>query len=271
MPQMQFPSDWRGRIIFGGLGGLTLIVIRAIQVDFFINEPMKTQISGWLTLLGFAVISIIWALVADEDNQTKVFISGLGAPSVIVAFLGGSLQFLPPPSSQPPSSSQPTAPVLSMFLPTPVFAQSNDDQPDPENRPVTIEEVDFSSVGGSITDGLRTAIVGQRPPSRRKYLYLLGTTTDETRAKNIAEKLSQDLDQIYKTDAPQVHLLKPAKSNDIFLSIGHLLPTTLEAETLRGNVMSEFLGTGDDFKKTTDLLQKGVIVDTLGLSAHGPQ
>ena len=192
--------------------------------------------------------------MTEEHQPKKVYLSGVAAPSVVAAFLSGSL--FPPPLSppRPPSPS----PVLSLFLSTPLFAQSKDGQPGPESHPgLTIEEVDFSSAGRSITDGLRASIVGQRPPSRRQYLYVLGTTTDEARAKNIAKKLIQDLAQVYEEqDAPRVHLLKTAGSDKIFLSIGHLHATALEAETLRGSVMLEFLGAGEghdtNYKSSTE-------------------
>ena len=46
MSKMQFPSDWPARLIFGGLGGLTLIVVRGTQLNFYYGAPREMWVAG---------------------------------------------------------------------------------------------------------------------------------------------------------------------------------------------------------------------------------
>ena len=79
----------------------------------------------------------------------------------------------------------------------------------------------------------------------------------------------RDIDRVYEeADGPAVHLLKVSGRDDIFVTIGHLQATELEAETLRGDVLATFLGRGQDLDSTTSLLlQEGVVLDATGLAA----
>lgn len=246
---LQIPPDWRARLLYGALGGLTLVVVRAIQLRFFVGEPWRVFAVGWLTLLGFAIISIVWLLVTDEHQRTKVYLSGLAAPSVVAAFLSGSMQFSAPESSRTGT----VVPDLSFLGHASVFAQASDD--------FSVEEIGVAD--GRITDGLRASIVGQLPPSR-SFLFVIGKTKKESRAKEVARKLTEDLGVIFQdvnVEIPKVHLLRPVGGDEIFVTIGKLQDTAVKAETLRGDVASVFLRGGDDFQETKDYLRNGLVVD----------
>lgn len=261
---LQIPPDWRARLLYGALGGLTLVVVRAIQLRFFVYEPWLEFFAGWLTLLGFAIISIVWSLVTDEHQRTKVYLSGLAAPSVVAAFLSGSMQFSPPESSRTGT----VVPDLSFLGHASVFAQASDGFQTAATNLQSTEKIDFSveEIGvadGRITDGLRASIVGQLPPSRR-FLFVIGKTKKESRAKEVARKITEDLGVIFRdvnVETPKVHLLRPVGGDEIFVTIGKLQDTALEAETLRGDVASVFLRGGDDFQETKDYLRNGLVVD----------
>ena len=252
---LQLPRDWKVRLAYGGLGGLTLVLVRAIQLGFYVGASSEVVIVGWLTLLGFAFISIIWALVTDERTPTKVYLSGLGAPSLRRELSWPvRLQFSRSQGMQRTQEPElPEVPVFNLFLPT-LTAQETQ----------TIETVDF---GGEnrLTDGLRASIVRQRPPATDRYLYLIGTTLDEVRAKEIAERLRRDLSEVFedKGEPPSVQLLRPPGADLIFISIGYVQETEVAAENIRGNVLAAFLGRAEaPDEKTTELLGEGVVVGT---------
>jgi hypothetical protein len=237
---------------------LTLVIVRAIQLGFYIGEPTTTAVAGWLALLGFAAISMIGALFTDDRTPFKVYIAGLGAPSLVAAFLSGSLQFSSPAAS-PPGGESPDIPQVGLLLVPTLYAE--------EQRPLSIEKVDLQRLhSGSISDGLRASIVGQRPPDRTRYLYVIGRTTDEASARQTAEKLIRDMAQAYGAiTPPDIHLLRAVGDENIFVSVGSW-STALEAESLRGEVMSVFLGSDSELE-TTSLVGQGVVVDTSGLAA----
>lgn len=261
---LQIPPDWRARLLYGALGGLTLVVVRAIQLRFFVGEPWRVFAVGWLTLLGFAIISIIWSLVTDEHQRTKVYLSGLAAPSVVAAFLSGSMQFSAPESSRTGT----VVPDLSFLGHASVFARAGDGFQAAPTNPQSAEKIDFSveeidAADGRITDGLRASIIGQLPPSR-SFLFVIGKTKKESRAREVAMKLTRDLGAIFQNmnvETPEVHLLKPVGGDEIFVTIGKLQDTALEAEALRGDVASVFLRGGNDFQETKDYLRNGLVVD----------
>ena len=214
---LQFPTDWPTRLAYGALGGLTLVLVRAVQLGFFIGVPAKTALAGWLTLASFSVIALIGALVTDEKKAFKVYVAGLGTPSLAVAFLSGSVQFHSPAAASQPSQSEPI-PLLSLFLPVLHAA----------GQPPSIEILPDME-GGNIRDGLTASITGQRPPDRSQYLYVVGWTTDEGIAEDTAEQLIRDLELAYQQvqqSPPSVHLLRAATGRGgIFVSVGYVQST----------------------------------------------
>ena len=269
MPEhVRIPQDWRTRLLIGGLGGLTLVIVRAIQLGFYIDSPPTTALVGWLTLLGLAVISMIVALLTDDHTPLKVYITGLGAPSLVAAFLSGSLVFSSPAETR--STEPPNIPELGLsFLPS-LYAQGQPagvTQGSTTQSQLSIEDVDLGRMqSGSISDGLRASIVGQRPPDRNQHLYVIGRTTNEATARETAEQLIGDIALAYQgRTPPEVHLLRAVGDDDIFISIGSW-STALATETLRSNVMSVFLGTDPELE-TKSLIREGVVVDARGLAA----
>ena len=270
MSDVRLPSDWCTRLIIGGLGGLTLVIVRASQLRFYIGAPDTTALVGWLTLLGLAIVSMIWALMTDDGTRMKVYVAGLGAPSLVVAFVSGSLQFSATVEAEPTNDSS-RVPQLSLFLPA-LYAETQLAAGAAETATqdgLSVEELDFREMdSGSIADGFRASIVGQRPPDRNQYLYVIGRTTEEVTAKRTARQLIAAMDQAYQDGLrPDVHLLKDVGNDEIYVSVGGLRPTLLEAETLRANVMSVFLGSNVE-ADTKNLIRKGVIVDARGLAGE---
>ena len=64
MPDVRLPADWRTRLVIGGLGGLTLVIVRATQLQFY--------------------------------TRMKVYVAGLGAPSLVIAFDAAAGRQWPP-------------------------------------------------------------------------------------------------------------------------------------------------------------------------------
>lgn len=266
---VRLPSDTKARLIIGGLAGLTLVIVRAIQLGFFIGEPVKTALAGWLALLGFAVVSMIGAYITDDHARFKVYLVAVGAPSFFVAFLSGQLQF-PSSSADTGSASDSLAiPQLSLLF-SAMYASSQSANPQSgvvAQSDLVIEDIDFRSLqSGSIADGLRASIIGQRPPDRRRYLYVIGKTVEEEVAQKTAQELTDALASAYGQETrPAVHLLRGEEDQQILVSIGKFSPTALAAETLRSNVLSVFLESRAPTPAATNLILNGVVVDVTRL------
>ena len=270
MPEpVQLPEDWGPRLIIGGLGGLTLVIVRAIQLRFYIDEPGTTVLVGWLTLLGLAIISMIGAFLSDDHTRLKIYVTALGAPALVMAFLSGSLQFSAPAQTSSvgdPSDIQ----QLSLFLPA-LYAQERStggtDETSPQGN-LSIREFDFRDArNGSAADGFTASITGQLPPDRNQYLYVIGRTADAATARTTARRLIDDMGQAFKEGIPppDIHLLKAVGDDDIFVVIGSFLPTALAAETLRSNVMSVLLGSEIE-PDTKNLVREGIVIDAWALA-----
>lgn len=246
------------------------MVVRASQLRFYVGAPDTTALVGWLTLLGLAVVSMIWALMTDDSTRMKVYVAGLGAPSLVVAFVSGSLQFSAAVETEPTNDSS-RVPQLSLFLPT-LYAQSqvaDGSAEAPTQSELLIEEIDFENLqSGSAADGFTAAIVGQRPPDRNQYLYVVGRTTEETTARKAARQLTAAMIDAYENNPrPRIRLMKNVGGDEIYVSVGSLWPTALEAEILRGNVMSMFLVSNVE-ADAKNLIRQGVIVDAKDLAGE---
>src|SRR5215470_4811215 len=79
--------SWKFKALIGACGGTCLVMLRLIDANFFIYEEWGTMLGGYLTALGFVVLSTIFTCFVDENNPRKLFTQALLAPSLLIAMV----------------------------------------------------------------------------------------------------------------------------------------------------------------------------------------
>lgn len=269
--RIELPPDSAARLLVGFAGGVTLALVRlALLPSSYWDAPWE-QLQGVVyPLVPLIAIPTIWCLMIgtfDMSSRAKLYLSAIGAPSVVLA-LGGSVVSPPiiTPLGQDPDTSIPVLPsrvfhdvLLGVYAVT--HAAEVQDAPAEVQQSESPHEIEAIDMGADWRDGFR-ALLGYRPP--QPHLWAVGRTSDADVAREYAAKLSRGMSQMYEDGgAPEVRLLivPGAGTQEIVLSIGGTLPTALAAERLRAEVLSRFALLTDEERHTElQVLREGGVV-----------
>ena len=102
----------RQKILIGGLGALTPVVMNLLVVDLSTLLLSLTLLAGLAYLIKVAVLFYLGGLVAyfhkEENSPLKLFELGIAAPALITAFLNAQrveMPHMPSPSAEVPSAA----------------------------------------------------------------------------------------------------------------------------------------------------------------------
>lgn len=186
----------RKKILIGGAGALTPIVLNLLVVD--LNTTFATVstliVLAYLVRVGtlFCIGGVMAYFHTDEKSALKLFEIGIVAPALLTAYMNGSSNIKNPDlraSIEPPAA---TASVMDLFIPT-AFAKA--DEPDIKTYSQPEE-----SVGSQIWQGLS----GSR--TERVWFVVAGTyrTTELEKARELVGRIEHSTPaynpQIYRNE-----------------------------------------------------------------------
>src|SRR2546425_8583177 len=73
------------KFAIGAGAGLSLALVKLVEVNFYIGQPSPIIFGGVLTMLAFAVLAALFTTFADDAEPGKLFMQGLLAPSLLIA------------------------------------------------------------------------------------------------------------------------------------------------------------------------------------------
>ena len=271
--------SWKFKALIGACGGTCLVMLRLIDANFFIYEEWGTMLGGYLTALGLVVMSTIFTCFVDENNPRKLFTQALLAPSLLIAMVkpgepvyqgqaatAAEVQTVPTPKPTPtpeghraqttlqmPDAMNEHTVLAGLLLPSTTqarlqaaFTQGSASNEEPRVEPLSRREL------GSLTDG--ALILLGRPKPLRTFIYIVGKTTNERQAKDIATTLKRLLQNIV-----EVRLRRPEGNQEIFIAIGKFDTHVGASETER--IVKERARNISNNPDAKSVLQNGKIVD----------
>jgi|SRR5262249_14597661 len=271
--------SWKFKALIGACGGTCLVMIRLIDANFFIHKEWETLLGGYLTALGVVVMSTIFTCFADENNPRKLFTHALLAPSLLIAMVktgepvyqeraatAAQIQTLPTPKPTPtpeghidqttmqmPYAMNDRIALPGLLLPSTTheqiqfaFSQRSASDEGPRVEPLSRREL------GSLTDG--ALILLGRPQPLRTFIYIVGKTTNERQAKDIANTIKRLLQNVV-----EVRLRRPEGSQEIFIAIGKF--DTIEGARETEKIVKEKTTNISNNPDAKAVLQNGKIVD----------
>jgi len=204
------------KILFGGLGALTPVVMNLLVVDLNVLFLNLTLVAGLAYLTRVAILFALGGLVAflhkDEKSPLKLIQLGIAAPALITGFLNGGQITVP----KAPAHSD--AKVISSleFIPS-AYAQINQEQ-----RTKT-----FSLPKESVIEQFQRGFTGSVP--KRVWFVIVGSYSSRENAEKAAKKIEAEFGS--KGFKPEVYA--PFSGNPNWkVVIGSNL-TAEEAEPLR--------------------------------------
>lgn len=82
---------WFQKLVIGATGGLSLSILKLIQLNFYLDaDKHATVLGGYLTLLGYLVLGTLVGFYFCEEQQDlnktrkSAFMMGLLAPSILL-------------------------------------------------------------------------------------------------------------------------------------------------------------------------------------------
>jgi len=226
---------WNEKAIIGASGGLSLVILKLIEADFFLTSSLSEAeiLVRYLTYIAYLILGIMVAIFfTDSDgNKEKVrknaFISGLVAPSLLLALVS------PPnvdgdvdPTSRihdlgeriQPSNFSPLGTTESA---TPTFSR--------------VRSTDAQAAGYTIVNGVKVLDIvpddiekpsfGQlllgaigRNPNLKNYVFVVGKTTSQHNAVNIAVKINSFIKP--SLSVPRAIVIHPKNTKEYYISIG---------------------------------------------------
>ena len=238
------------KILIGGAAGVCLVLVKLIQVGFYVSKPADSGevMGGLLTAGAFVAISMIFSPFLDETNPRKLFLQALAAPSFLLASVGPGLT--PPLGETGPSRDEiGILPEVSLLLPFVVHAQEQDSQTQPRSS-IEIETLQKGEFQGSLADGARR-FVGRMPVT--PHAFIIGRSSEAAHAKAIA-KIYQDL-----LGGETIRLLQPEGSDQIYLAIGDLGDSQAVAKQKEEIVKHVELNDESDLKYAESLIRGQVV------------
>jgi hypothetical protein len=242
---------WNEKAIIGASGGLSLVILKLIEADFFLTSSLSEAeiLARYLTYIAYLLLGVMVAIffTDSEGKKEKVrknaFISGLVAPSLLLALLS------------PPNLGEGVDPITSIqqfgerIQPSnfsPLGAESatdNDASDDDHNSKLNLAPT-FSRVRSTdaqvsnsikvngvkvleiVPDDIEKATFGQlllgaigRNPNLKNYVFVVGKTTSQHNAVNIAVNINSFIKSLV---VPRAIVIHPKHTNQYYITIGEI-------------------------------------------------
>jgi hypothetical protein len=240
---------WNEKAIIGASGGLSLVILKLIEADFFLTSSLSEAeiLARYLTYIAYLLLGIMVAIFfTDSDgNKEKVrknaFISGLVAPSLLLALLsppniGEDIdptthiqqlgERIQPSNFSPLSTESATDNNDSSkldFAPTFSRVRSTDAQ---VNKSTIVNGVKVLDI---VPDDIETATFGQlllgaigRSPNLKNYVFVVGKTTSQHNAVNIAVNINAFFTKKRPLGVPSAIVMHPKNTNQYYITIGEI-------------------------------------------------
>lgn len=262
----------RHAALIGVLGGFCLVLLKLMQAQFYVDEPMSRQaVVAYLTYAGFLIFAAVAGVFFAEHNvRRNTFIAGLLAPSILLTFFSAPNFRLDSVGESPKAIRQ-----ISFGLISNAHAQQPAAVPAaPASAPVaaTFQVIHKSDVQPSYWEAVLQAM--GKPATPNKYLFVVGKTTDKEKAFATATSLNRvNAGWGAGEDAMKLPYAKVVKfdgMNEYYVTLGDLQgpDAAIETKKTAASVGLAWL-TGDAPARahaTAPLLVEGVVVDAKELA-----
>jgi hypothetical protein len=259
---------WRNAALIGMLGGLCLVLLKLMQAQFYVDDPLSRQaVVAYLTYAGFLVFAAIAGVFFAEHNlRRNTFIAGLLAPSILLTFFSAPNFRVDSVGESPRAIRQ-----LSLSLIPAAHAQlppASSPSPIPSAE---LQVIHKSDVVPSFWESVRQAMGGPAAPD--KYLFVIGKTADKEKALATANSLNDMKAMLNVYDDKKLPYAKVVKfdgMNDYYVTLGDLQPPAAAVHTKKvaTSVGLAWL-TGEaaaQAQAAAPLLVEGVVVDAKSLA-----
>jgi len=240
------------KFVIGAVAGMCLVLLRLLEVNFFLGQPRDVILGGFLGMTALAVLAACTTayLAEDEDPPRKLFLQGLLAPSLLVAVVhqGGDVG----PGLRP-AASIPTLEETSLWLIQPLHAE---EQPDP-HRGVPVVILKAADLGNTrVRDGI-SVLLG-RASSQQPFVYVVGQAAAQQEASRTAE-------QLHAAGVDGVAVTQVQGARTWYVTIGEL-QSAAQANRLREATVERFARDRSANDTTLRLLINGPVVDARRLA-----
>jgi len=245
---------WNEKAIIGASGGLSLVILKLIEADFFLTSSLSEAeiLARYLTYIAYLLLGVMVAIffTDSEGNKEKVrknaFISGLVAPSLLLALLS-------PPNLgdgvDPTTSIQQFGERIqpSNFSPLGTESATDNDASDDDHnsklnlaptfsrvRSTDAQAADSTIVNGVkvldiVPDDIETATFAQlllgaigRNPNLKNYVFVVGKTRSQHNAVNIAANINAFFKKKRPLGVPSAIVMHPKNTNEYYITIGEI-------------------------------------------------
>jgi len=245
---------WNEKAIIGASGGLSLVILKLIEADFFLTSSLSEAeiLARYLTYIAYLLLGVMVAIffTDSEGKKEKVrknaFISGLVAPSLLLALLS------------PPNLGEGVDPTTSIqqfgeriepsnFSPLGAESASDNDASDDDNNSKLNFAPTFSRVRSTdaqvskstivngvkvldiVPDDIEKATFGQlllgaigRNPNLKNYVFVVGKTRSQHNAVNIAVNINSFIKKKRSLGVPRAIVIHPKNTNQYYITIGEI-------------------------------------------------
>jgi hypothetical protein len=198
---------WARLILGGALGGLALAVLRLIQAGFFVNEGLSVRATA--ALCTYVAYFLVDGDIPTHKTHKSAFTMGLAGPSILL-----SLASVGP---RQPELERPDPPIqlLSRLFVSKAVAQPES----PRSASQGVKRLQRHETEPSFSDALLNAI--GRPQPARRFLFVVGTTRLEAKAKELAAALN-DSPLLREHDMPSAQVIRPEGGRDLYVVLGSI-------------------------------------------------
>jgi hypothetical protein len=245
------------RAAIGACAGISLILVKLTEANFYLGRPRDEIVGGLLTVLAFVVLSTIFSTFVDEDNPRKLFVQGLLAPSLLIALVHQGADVRTVSGDNPgdiPFIGALIAPVV-LHAAEPALAQAP-----------RVKRIDPAALNGTALDGA-LLLLGRGQP-RKTFLFVVGRATDAAQARSTATQLREALSAAWRGGAaPEVEIMQFAGQLDVYVTVGGLR-TSDQANAVRREAIAMLLDSRvSNGREQLRVLANGKVVDGRQLSA----
>jgi len=213
---------WQMKALIGATGGLALVLLKLIEVQFFVDDfGSKKALAAYLTYSAYVFLGIIVAVfftdesLEDSKKRRSAFFAGLLAPSILLAVIRQ-------PSAGPEAeffkSDPAPIPKLSTLFIGEAYAQTP--RVPAGGGAGTIQVIEFkkTDVEPGFVDGLKAAI-GRAEPSKN-YVYVLGEAGTKEKAVEVAAGVNKVLASQSRPAGTTAYVMRPEGSNEWYVTVG---------------------------------------------------
>lgn len=253
------------KAFIGAAGGFSLVLLKLIDVGFFVGAPDAKILVGYLTYASYIVLGMIVATfltdheLSIEKGRRQALIMGLLAPSILIAIITN------PDSGKnytSTTSSINSVPDLgfSFSLIRNAFAQEESDTP--YNSEVKIKVIRKSDVDVGYRDAF-LSVIG-RKEIEGKFAFVVGSTNSSDRAEEVAKQLNSAL-ECDKSKGGCAELVTGEGGGLVYVTVGGLQGIASanqeKLNSLQKLITSMKINPNQNTGKLATLVSKGKIVE----------